>query len=130
PATQKPDLHELRNGHIGFYKKLSTEEQGIFRQRVAHFLEQAKITPIGTTLTDLDKVYIGASAIIPIFHFRDWAYNNLNEILVYPDSFSSDFETEGNHRNIGGMVGNGAMHRMMILSLSALREGFERDTSG
>ncbi len=126
----EPDVHELLLAHVPFYKKLGEEQQQQFRKRVQHFLAHVTITPVSTTLTELDKIYIGASAIIPIFHFSDWAYNNLNEILVYPDAFDHDFAVEGQHRNIGGMVGDGSMHRMMILSRSALRAGFALHPAG
>ena len=90
------------------------------------FLARIEITGVDTNVDDADKLMVAASAIIPIFGFPDWKYHNLNEVLLYNDSFNTDYQTHhGKGRNITGMVGSGAMNRMMILSKPALRQGFE-----
>jgi len=126
---QAPDgsaMHLLLVEHVSFYQKLGQEEQQVFLKRVQDFLHSVAITPVkGLALTDLDRLYIASSAIIPIFHFKDWRYNNLNEVLVYSDAFDHDYSTTATGRNITGMVGTGAMNRMMILSIQAIRAGFE-----
>ena len=63
---------------------------------------------------------VAASAIIPIFGFEEWEYDNLGEVLIYPDTFSEDFETEGEGRRVLGMVGTGVMRRVMILSKKSI----------
>ena len=45
-------------------------------------------------------------------------------MLIYPDTFNHNFETEGAGRRILGMVGTGYMNGVMILSKKALRDGF------
>lgn len=55
-------------------------------------------------------------------------YINLEEVLLYGDTFNRQFETEGNDRNIQGMVGSGYMNNKMLLSKHALREGFKNDS--
>jgi hypothetical protein len=77
---------------------------------------------------DLDRILIGASAIIPIFSFPDWEYSNLREVLLYPDSFNHDFEQKGNERSILGMVGDGALNGVMVLSRHELRQAFLNKT--
>ena len=63
--------------------------------------------------------------MIPIFGFPEWKYYNLRDILLYPGSFNEiDFKTEGDG-HIMGMVGNGTMQQMMILSKPALYNGFD-----
>lgn len=64
------------------------------------------------------------AAVIPIFRFSSWQYRNLHEVLLYPAQFSDKFALEGEERNILGMVGEGAMQNVMILSLPALIHGF------
>lgn len=131
PAIAPDQAHDLLSKHVRFYSKLSAAGQEVFRNRVQHFLETTKITPVDKVqITELDKLYVGASAIIPIFSFTGWAYNNLDEVLIYPGTFTKDFDTEHDDRNVLGMVGDGAMHRMMILSLPALRAGFEQQGAG
>jgi Mlc titration factor MtfA (ptsG expression regulator) len=127
PDRMDQELEE----HIAFYQRLNSTEKTSFRNRVQHFLDTTRITPIkGIAITELDKLYVASSAIIPIFHFPDWAYNNLDEVLIYPGTFTQDFSEEDEKRNVLGMVGDGAMNRMMILSLPSLRAGFEHNSAG
>jgi Mlc titration factor MtfA (ptsG expression regulator) len=118
----------LLEQHVLFYKKLDNEQKKIFDQRVAHFLSQVRITGINTQVEDLDRVLIAASAIIPIFGFPDWEYINLNEVLLYPETFNEDFEQTGTNRPVMGMVGNGPMQQVMIISRHSLRQGFSNRT--
>lgn len=114
---------------VDFYKELKEQDQENFAERVYEFLERVKITPVnGAAVTDEDRVLIGAAAVIPLFRYRSWFYNNLNEVLVYPDVFSKEYELEKGDRTISGMVGNGALNRTMILSLPYIRAGFSRSS--
>ncbi len=124
PANYK----ELLLKHVAFYQKLDEEQKTAFAKRLQHFLATTTITGAGTEVEDLDRVLIGASAIIPIFAFPDWEYVNLEEVLLYPETFSQSFEQQGSGRNILGMVGTGVMNNTMILSKHALREGFSNKT--
>lgn len=120
-----PDHYRnLLDEHVKFYQQLDPEGREKFEQKIEQFLSQVRITGINTAVEDLDRVLIGASAIIPIYYFPDWEYVNLNEVLLYPDSFNHDFEMEGHNRSVAGMVGNGPFQNVMILSKSALRYGF------
>ncbi len=114
--------------NVLFYQKLSDAEKEAFVKRVHRFLLKIRITGINTSVEDLDRVLIGASAVIPIFRFTDWEYTNIKEVLLYPDSFDNEFRLEGSHRNTLGMVGTGALQHVMILSQQALREGFSNKT--
>ena len=119
---------QLLDEHVAFYYQLNEEKKKEFRERVAGFLSQVKITGVKTEVEDLDRVLIAASAVIPIFGFPGWEYNNLNEILLYPDAFNHDFDQAGEGRNILGVVGEGAYEDLMILSRHELRQGFLNKT--
>lgn len=121
-------LKKILEEHVPFYQQLNKIKQIEFEQRAAHFLTQVKITGVRTFVEDLDRVLIAASAIIPIFNFAGWQYKNLNEVLLYPDSFNHEFEQQGEGRNILGMVGSGAMNHVMILSQFELRQSFSNET--
>lgn len=114
---------------VAFYNELDHNKRIEFEKRMMHFLGTTLITGVRTEVEDADKVYIAASAIIPIFGFPDWEYVNLKEVLLYPDSFNHEFEQTGNDRNILGMVGYGAYNNIMILSRNELREAFQNKTS-
>lgn len=118
------NLREILLEQVGFYEQLSPDNRILFESRVQHFLLRVRITGINTTVEELDKVLVAASAIIPIFAFPDWEYNNLHEVLLYPDSFNDKFEQEGAERDTLGVVGSGAYQNIMILSRHELREGF------
>jgi len=124
PETYKIILQQ----EVPFYQQLSALQRKVFEQRMQQFLATVKITGVKTVVEDIDRVLIAASAIIPIFNFEDWHYVNLNEVLLYPDSFNHDFEQTGSNRNILGMVGTGAMNNVMILSQFELRQAFSNKT--
>ena len=113
---------------VPFYQQLNESNKIEFEKRVQQFLKQVRVTGVKTTVEDLDKVLIAASAIIPIFNFSGWEYIHLHEVLLYPDSFNHDFEQQGNSRNVLGMVGNGALNHVMILSKHQLRQAFINKT--
>jgi Mlc titration factor MtfA (ptsG expression regulator) len=126
PATTK----ELLEEHVAFYSSLGEGEKTQFEKRVADFLAAVSITGVGVEVEDLDRLLIASGAIIPIFSFPDWRYNNISEVLVYGDTFSADYRTQGKERSILGMVGDGVMNRQMILSRPSVRSSFQRATDG
>ncbi len=115
---------------ILFYQKLSDSEKEIFKKRMMAFLAEVRIEGVQTEITSEDKMLLAASAVIPVFGFGDWHYNNLNGILVYPDSFNEDlqFSAGNDGRVISGMVGNGQFEKQMILSKKALHKAFTNKT--
>ena len=119
----------ILNEKVSFFQRLNADDKKIFENKISQFLNTTKITGIGTDVEVLDSVLVAASAIIPIFAFTNWQYNNLNEVLLYPQSFNEQFNAETSaEKPVLGMVGSGAMHRVMILSKPALREGFANKT--
>jgi len=135
-SKKKPGIVQPLPGHyrtilqeqVEFYNQLSESKQHEFENRLQLFLAQTRITGVKTTVEDLDKVLIASSAVIPIFGFPGWEYVNLQEVLLYPDSFNHDFEQTGADRNVLGMVGSGAMNGVMILSQHELRQAFINKT--
>jgi Mlc titration factor MtfA (ptsG expression regulator) len=124
-----PDsFREVLNKHVPFYQQLNAERKTEFENRMMRFLSHVRITGVKTPVEDSDRVFVAASAIIPIFGFKNWDYINLNEVLLYPDSFGDEFEQEGQHRYTLGMVGSGALNNMMVLSQHDLRQAFINKT--
>ncbi len=112
-----------------FYNHLSASEKNRFEQAVLQFLEDVAITGVEITVDDADRLLVASSAVIPLFGFLGWQYRNLNEVLLYKGLFNEEYATEGSDRNTLGMVGSGAMQRMMILSKPALHLSFENQRS-
>lgn len=113
---------------VNFYSSLTKEEKKLFEYKTQEFLLNHKISGVNCNIDITDKLLVAASAVIPIFKFPDWRYDNLFEVLLYPAKFNTDFETSGENRNILGMVGTGYMEGKMILSKPALHLGFNNDS--
>lgn len=118
----------LLEKHVYFYKKLFVKDKEIFIQRMRVFLNNVHIEAVGFKLEDVDVVLVAASAIIPVFNFRNFQYPNLATVLIYPDYFDKDLKYKGEDRNIGGLVGTGRYKNQMILSRKALHHGFLNKT--
>ncbi len=123
-ATEK----EILLQHVLFYQRLSADEKIRFEESVRTFLEKTRVTGIKTTVEDIDRVFVAAAAIIPIFAFKGWEYRNIHEVLIYPGSFNREYQLEGEGRNVLGMVGTGPMQNVMLLSQQDLRTGFLNHT--
>jgi len=110
---------------VVFYRTLEPAEQARFRRELQVFLGEKRITGIKTDVDTTTRVLAGASAIIPIFGFPEWEWDQIGEVLIYPSRFDTDFSfgERGDHRTLG-MVGSGAMSRMMILAKPDLLAGF------
>jgi MtfA peptidase len=114
--------------NVPFYEELPQAKKDEFEQRMQQFLSRVRITGVNTVVEEIDRVLVAASAIIPIFGFPDWEYVQLNEVLLYPDSFNQEFAQEGHGRDTLGMVGSGPYQNVMILSQHQLRQDFLNKT--
>jgi Mlc titration factor MtfA (ptsG expression regulator) len=124
-TTQLPENYEgLLADYVKFYKHLDKDGREMFEKRVAHFLSAVKITGVNAIAEDIDRLLIAAGAIIPVYAIPDWQYINLHEVLLYPGAFNADFDQGGPDRDIGGMVGTGALQNVMIITKWQLRQGF------
>jgi len=126
PLTQEEIA--LLEEYVPFYHELDTAGKQAFEERMQHFLATNPITGVNVTVETIDRVLIAASAIIPIFGFKDWEYINLNEVLLYPDAFNEAFDQQGADRTTLGVVGTGPYQNIMILSQHELRQGFINKT--
>ncbi|MEO7529848.1 MAG: M90 family metallopeptidase [Sediminibacterium sp.] len=124
-ADLPTDYKAMLSSHVVFYNKLDEMGKTRFEGKIKELLGYIHIHGVKTEVTDLDRLLIAASGVIPIFGFPEWKYYNLRDILLYPGAFNEiDFSTKEDS-DILGMVGNGAMQRMMILSKPALHQGFD-----
>ena len=120
-----PDNYrDLLKDYVLFYSDMQEEGKKQFEDKFQRFLSAVKITGANAEVEDIDRVLIGAAAVIPVYFIPDWEYVNLREILLYPGNFNNDFEQHGHDRMISGMVGSGDMQNVMIISKWELRQGF------
>lgn len=110
---------------VNFYRNLDDHQKLQFEVDVQRFLSSIRITGVQTEVELADRLLIASSATIPLFGFPAWSYQNLDEVLLYPDSFDRDFIIGSDREIITGMVGSGAMEGKMILSKPSLHLGFD-----
>ena len=125
-ASQQTNYAALLEANVTYYQKLDVTSKTLFEKRIAEFLDDTHIEGVGTEINDQDRVLIASSAVIPIFGFPGWRYQNLTNVILYPDTFDGEFQFEGGNRNILGMVGSGYMNGQMLLSRAALTKGFSK----
>lgn len=125
-----PIWRQMLKEEVHFYNALNPEEQKRFEQLVQVFIAEKRITGVQTDIDDKTRLLVAASAIIPVFGFKEWEYDNLGEVLIYANSFDKGFNQNEGNRRILGMVGNGPMEGIMILSKPALFMGFQNPRDG
>ncbi len=117
--------------NVDYYNQLSETDKIYFEDKIEQFLDDVRIEGVGLEVTDLDRLMVASSAVIPIFRFKDWSYRNVTNVLLYPDTFDEDYQYEAaDGRNITGMVGTGYMNGQMILSRNSLIKGFSKNHGG
>jgi Mlc titration factor MtfA (ptsG expression regulator) len=124
-VTLPENYHQILSENVLYYRRMDEKNKLKFEEKIKEFLSYVCIDGIDTSVEDIDRLLVAASAVIPIFGFKKWKYHNLRNILLYPASFNRDeFLASGYEKNTLGMIGNGPMQRVMILSKPALRNGF------
>jgi len=118
------DYEAVLQRDVAFYRVLADEEKARFRQQVSIFLDEKRITGIRCEIDDTVRVLTAASAVIPIFGFPHWEWDQIGEVLIYPGAFDESYGG-GEHADAIGMVGTGPMERTMILSKPHLLSGFQ-----
>ncbi|MCB1018829.1 MAG: zinc-dependent peptidase [Bryobacterales bacterium] len=120
-----PEWETILQQEVLFFRALPDEDKPRFRREIQVFLGEKRITGIGTDVDTETRVLIAAGAIIPIFGFPEWEWDQIREVLVYPDRFNQEHDfSEADGRNTLGMVGSGAYNGMMILSKPDVIQGF------
>ncbi|MCC3160052.1 zinc-dependent peptidase [Hymenobacter sp. 15J16-1T3B] len=120
---------QLLTERVAFYSALTDTEKLRFEKQVQLFLAQTRITGIKTSIDDATRLLVACSAVIPIFGFRGgWEYDNLGEVLVFPDAWQlprDEFqEVAPLEGTLLGSVQNFQTDHYMRLSKAALEQGF------
>ena len=67
-----------------FFRALDPDEQQRFRRELQVFIGEKLITGIKMEMDSTTRVLTAASAIIPIFGFPEWEWDQISEILSTP----------------------------------------------
>jgi len=121
------NFRDILQRRVRYYEQLGSAQKEEFEKRILKFLAEKKITGIDTEMSEEDNLLVAASAIIPMFAFPYYNYPGVSEILLYPNSFDKEFQTNKkiHGRNILGMVGNGFMNGNVLLSKPDLEAAFD-----
>jgi MtfA peptidase len=115
--------------NIPFYKKLNKAEKKIFEDRVGLFLSEIIVTELDKEVPEKETCfYVASSAVIAYWGLPYWNYGELAEVLVYPQNYHPDGEIHQSGTHQGQVHHGGLMDTTMILSLRALKQGFDNHT--
>ncbi|HRH34189.1 MAG TPA: zinc-dependent peptidase [Catalimonadaceae bacterium] len=130
PQTILEDLIpiEVLEREIHFYSRLSEIDKKQFRDDLFDFLNRVRIVGVGTEVSAKDRLFVASSAVIPVFHFPQWQYYELDEVLLFESAINLNFQTRQTDSQIIGLVGTGKLERKMILTREALEDGFSNKT--
>lgn len=120
PVAWRPILEN----RVGFYLTLSDQRKKKFEKLIQQFIAEKRIIGIKTEVDDTIRVLVAASAIIPIFGFDNWEYDNLGEVFVTPGAVDTQKVDEQVQNIIAGQVRPFQNQHYMILSKSSLEQGF------
>jgi Mlc titration factor MtfA (ptsG expression regulator) len=124
------DYKELLNNNVAFYRRLGGEQKARFEEKLKDFFSTVTIEGVHTKVSDLDKLLVASASVIPIMGLKKWKYYNLKTVLLYPETFNrQEFLQSGFEKDTLGMVGEGSMQQVMILSKPALHQGFINEYS-
>jgi Mlc titration factor MtfA (ptsG expression regulator) len=111
---------ELLGDRFDHYNRLPEELRGRFEDDLRLFLAEKRLTGVGVKLTDELRLLVGASAVTLSLGWPEYEWDQLTEVLLYPDDFDRDYAI-GAHELAGQTHSWGTV----ILSAPALSESFD-----
>ncbi len=107
------------------YERLPPEWRARFEDDLRLFLAEKRITGVGIEATDEQRVLVAASAVTLTLGWPDAEWDQLTEVLLYPDDFDRDygFGADGEE----GRAGEAHPWGTVILSVPTLEESFDYD---
>lgn len=119
------------NENIPFYRRLAKQDRIIFEDRVSLFLAEIIITDVSEDVpSKSDCFFVASSAIIAYWGLPYWNYGELDEVLLYPDNFDENKLVSSKGHILGSVHHGGLMNGTMVLSRTALIEGFRNSHDG
>lgn len=118
------EWRELLSKEVSFYRQLDKDERTRFENRLKKFLAKTRITGVDVQINDRLCLLVAASAIIPVFRFRNWEYAYLEEVLIYHGLINSYRIEEKAKVNILGQVRPFQAGNIVLLSKESLERGF------
>jgi hypothetical protein len=120
-----PRWRELLAERYDHYDRLPAELRARFDDDLRIFLSEARITGIEVEATEELRLLVAASAVTVSLGWPDYEWDQLAEVLLYPQDFDRDYTFEKDDR-----AGETHPWGTVILSVPALRESFEDPDDG
>lgn len=106
--------------HCDHYDRLPPALRRRFEEDVRIFVFEKRITGVEVEVTDELRLLVAASAVTLSLGWPTYEWDQLTEVLLYPDGFDRDYNF-GVPERVGETSGWGSV----ILSVPSLRESFE-----
>ena len=107
----------LRDGYE-HYRRLPAAWRDRFESDLRIFVAEKRITGIEVEVTDELRLLVAASAVTLSVGWPDFEWDQLTEVLLYPQSFDRDYDFGG------PTLGEAHVWGTVILSVPSLRESF------
>lgn len=107
------------------FERLDAAWRARFEDDLRIFLAEKRISGVGVAVTDELRLLVAASAVTLSLGWPDYEWDQLAEVLLYPDDFDRDY-VFGAHERTGEAHPWGTL----ILSVPALFESFECPDDG
>jgi len=102
------------------FERLDTAWRARFEDDLRLFLADKRVTGVGVEVDDELRLLVAASAVTLSLGWPDYEWDQLTEVLLYPDDFDRDYRFGGDER-----AGEAHPWGTVILSVPALLESFE-----
>jgi hypothetical protein len=115
------------------YRSLGGQLRDEFEAQVAGFVAHKRITGCSIEIDRADRLLVAASACTLSCGWRDFSWDRVTEVLLYPDDFDRDAHTPAGDEELGdGSEVSGEAHPWgtIILSLPALDLSFDDPDDG
>jgi Mlc titration factor MtfA (ptsG expression regulator) len=102
------------------FERLDTAWRDRFEDDLRIFLAEKRITGVGVEATEELRLLVAASAVTLSVGWPEYEWDQLTEVLLYPDDFDRDYVFGGDER-----AGEAHPWGTVILSVPALLESYE-----
>jgi MtfA peptidase len=125
-ATPLPDAaRAFLLEHHDHYDRLPPDWRRRFEDDLRIFVAEKRITGVGVDVTTELRLLAAASAVTVSLGWPDYEWDQLTEVLLYPQDFDRDYRFGGNE-----LSGQAHPWGTVILSVPSLRESFEDPDDG
>jgi Mlc titration factor MtfA (ptsG expression regulator) len=114
------DWRQLLLRSYDHYERLPSEWRVRFENDLRVFLAEKRISGVGIEVTEELRLLVGASAVTLSLGWPDYEWDQLTEVLLYPDDFDRDYAFGKDE-----LAGQAHPWGTVILSVPALYESFE-----